>query len=242
MKKVIEVQRLSKSFYRKEKNQRILGSIVNLLKLKKINADYINVLRDINFDLKSGECLGIIGRNGCGKSTLLRILCGIYCFDRGSVKVRGRIVSLMNLRVGLRKRLTTKDNIFLFCAFFGMSRKEIKEKYNKIIEFSELKDFEHTKLYKFSQGMLQRLVFSISIHSDPKVLLLDEVFEVSDANFREKILQTFREKLASGMSVILVSHDLNIIKNICNRVIWLDKGKIKMNGSCKAVISSYIKK
>lgn len=187
----------------------------------------IQVLNNINLVIFAGEIIGLIGKNGCGKSTLLRIITGITRQDNGEIRTNGKIVSLINLNVGLKERLTMKDNIFLIGSLFGMSQKEIFKKYNSIINFAELEQYENTKIYQFSSGMKQRLVFSIAINSNPDILLLDEVFEVGDENFKKKSSQKIKEIAKRGGAVILVSHDINLINKNCYKVINIDEGKIK---------------
>ena len=137
--------------------------------------------------------------------------------------------------------MTLKENVFLCCSLFGLSHKEIKDRFDPIIEFSELKDYKNTKIYQFSEGMKQRLAFSIAIHCDPEILLLDEVFEVGDEEFRIKSGNKIIELVKNGCSAILVTHNLELIKKYCDRVIWIDKGEIKRTGECNEVIKEYLK-
>jgi ABC-type polysaccharide/polyol phosphate transport system ATPase subunit len=181
----------------------------------------IKVLDKINLEVYSGEIVGLVGENGCGKSTLLRIIAGIIRQDSGEIITNGRVVSLINLNVGLKDRLTMKDNIFLIGSLFGMSYKEILRRYNSITSFSELKGYENTKIYQFSNGMRQRLVFSVAVACSPDVLLLDEVFEVGDENFKKKSSHKIKEIIKKGGCVILVSHDMDLIRRNCGRVVEL---------------------
>jgi len=199
----------------------------------------IKVLDNISLKVNSGEIVGIIGSNGSGKSTLLRIIAGIYDYKKGNVTVNGKIISIINLGIGLKERLTMKENIFLVGSLFGMSQEEIKSKLNSIVEFSGLKEFVNTKIYQFSAGMLQRLAFSISVHSNPEILLLDEVFEVGDEDFREKSAERIKELVRAGATVVLVSHDLQMVEKHCNEIIWMEQGKIRESGKTKEVLGSY---
>jgi len=183
----------------------------------------IEVLKNFCLEAEAGEILGIAGPNGSGKSTLLRIIAGILESDSGSVQTNGRIISLINLGIGLRERLTMRQNIFLAGALFGMSRKEIAEKFDFIVEFSELGEFINTKVFQFSSGMLQRLTFSIAISADPGILLLDEVFELGDEHFREKSRKKIMELARQGALVVLVSHDHEIVQKYCSRVVYMKK-------------------
>jgi len=201
----------------------------------------IIALDNVSFELKKGEILGIVGENGSGKSTLLRIIAGIYKKNLGRMGICGKIISLINLNVGLKERLIMKDNIFLVGALFGLSNKEIKWKFKSIVEFAGLENFINTKIYQFSEGMKQRLVFSIAVHSNPDILLLDEVFAVGDENFRNKSAEKINELVEGGASVILVSHELWMIEKYCDRVIWMEKGKIKREGNVKEILKEYKK-
>ena len=190
----------------------------------------VDVLKNVSFKCSSGEVLGLVGKNGSGKSTLLRIIAGIYQQDAGRVLLNGKAISIINLAVGLKERLTMKDNIYLCCSLFGMSRKEIARRFDSIVDFSELRDYTYTKLYQFSEGMKQRLAFSIAINCNPEILLLDEVFEVGDKSFKVKSARKIKELVSGGASVVLVSHDAEIIRRYCDRVILLEEGKIRFVG------------
>src|SRR4030042_2106494 len=201
-------------------------------------------LRDVSFNARAGEIIGIIGRNGSGKSTLLRVIAGIYNQDKGCVKTNGKIVSLINLEAGLDLRLSAKDNIYLCCSIMGLKYKEIKEKFNEIISFAELQEFMDTKIYQFSLGMISRLAFSIIIHSamhkKPEILLLDEIFTVGDEHYKNKCMEKIEEIMKSGATIIMVSHNLPRIKKHCKRIIWLNQGQIVKDGG-KEVLDRYIK-
>ncbi|MEI6058991.1 MAG: ATP-binding cassette domain-containing protein, partial [archaeon] len=190
--------------------------------------------------LNAGEVLGIVGDNGSGKSTLLRIISGIYKNYSGKVILDGKVVSLINLNVGLKERLTLRQNVFLCCSLFGLSRNEIKKRLKPIVVFSELENYIDTKIYQLSEGMRQRLAFSIAIHCNPDILILDEVFEVGDEEFRAKSGEKIIEMVKNGCSVVLVSHDLEMVRKYCKRVIWIDKGRIVMDGESRKVVDAYV--
>jgi ABC-type polysaccharide/polyol phosphate transport system ATPase subunit len=196
-------------------------------------------LKDVSFNVRAGEVVGIIGGNGSGKSTLLRVIAGIYNKDSGEVKIDGKIVSLINLNIGLKERLPMTDNIYVCCSLFSLPRKEIKKRFDSIVEFSGLNDFVSTKIYQFSGGMKQRLVFSIAAHCDADILLLDEVFEVGDEEFRTKSANKVKELTKDGTSVILVSHEMWMVEKYCDRVIWLDKGTVVKEGKVEDVTGEY---
>ncbi len=201
----------------------------------------ITALNGISFDVREGEKVSIIGENGSGKTTLLRVLSGIYASDEGRVETRGKIISLINLRVGMMARLSMKDNIYLLGSFFGLSPGGIKERLHSIAAFAEQDDYISIPLYQFSSGMLQRLAFSIAINCDPDILLLDEVFEAGDENFRNKSAESIQQLASNGGSVILVSHEMEMIEKCCDRAIWLRDGKVFESGDTEDVVSDYIR-
>lgn len=241
----IKVQGISKKFdLNKRRKQGALRKMINILSNEKENNE-IEVLKNISFTLNSGEILGIIGKNGSGKSTLLRIIAGIYTPDEGEVKLNGESVYLAGLNNGLEDKLTMRENIYLVSSLLGLGQKDIKNRFNEIVEFSELKDYLDVKLSKFSSGMISRLAFSISIfcvsHKNPDILLLDEVFSSgADMRFQEKALKKMEELIGSGAAVILVSHDLNLIEKYCDKAIWINDGKIKSNGKATQVAKDYL--
>jgi ABC-type polysaccharide/polyol phosphate transport system ATPase subunit len=239
MKKRIIVTDLHKSFKIGFRNcDSFLAKITSVFSGKECKRKR-EILNGLSFDVEEGEILGIIGNNGSGKSTLLRCISQIYCYDKGTIKTKGNLISLINLNIGMHHKLTMKDNIYLCCSFFGLSKKEIDKRFNSILKFSELEDYVNTKLYQFSNGMLQRLAFSIGINCNPDILLLDEVFEVGDEKFKIKSVEKIKDIVKNGASVILVSHDLDMINKYCDRVILLEKGKIIESGKTNKVVSKY---
>ena len=210
------------------KKHKFLANILDIFSIFG-NKKNLEVLKNINLQVKAGEILGIVGGNGSGKSTLLRIMAGIYRQDKGKVIINGKIISLINLYVGLKEQLAMRDNIFLLGSLFGLSHKETSSKFNLILEFSGLRDFLDAKIHQLSLGMAQRIVFSVAIHSNPDILLLDEVFEIGDEDFREKSVQKIKEIVKNGTSVVLVSHDIPLIEKHCNRIIHLASGMVINN-------------
>lgn len=197
-------------------------------------------LRDVNLRAYPGEVVGIVGPNGSGKSTLLRTLGGILGADRGRVEVRGRVGCLMSFGVGFRPNLSGRENVFINGSILGLSQREVAERLDRIIEFSELGDFIDAPVRTYSSGMKGRLGFSIAIHIDPDVLLLDEILTVGDAAFRAKagsILDRFK---GSDKTVIIASHSMGLIEKRCTRAIWLDKGRIRMDGAPGEVAKAYL--
>jgi len=236
----IKLLNVSKKFIINPKsNQSFLEFILNIfsIKNKKIS---IRALDNVSFSIYSGEIVGIIGENGSGKSTLLRIISDIYKPDSGKIYLNGEPIPVINLYAGLQDRLSVKENIFLLSSFFGAAKKEIKIKLDSIVKFAELENFINTRVYQLSDGMKLKLVFSISIHSEPKILLLDEIIEIGDAHFRIKHINKVKELVKKGSSVVLVSHDINIIRKYCDRVIWIKSGKVYMQGNPNKVVKKYI--
>jgi ABC-type polysaccharide/polyol phosphate transport system ATPase subunit len=223
-----------------KKRQLALQRIVSLFsgrEPKKI----LKALDNISFSAGPGEILGILGPNGSGKSTLLRVIAGIYEEGSGEIVTEGKVIPLVNLYAGLKERLSMRENIFLVGSLFGMSKGELAKKFNSIVAFCELEEFVNTKIYQFSEGMKQRLVFSVAVHASPDILLLDEVFEVGDEEFRKKSRDKIFEMVKRGAAVVLVSHDLEIIEKVCTKVMIMDKGKVVKTGSPKTIVAEYTK-
>jgi lipopolysaccharide transport system ATP-binding protein len=198
-------------------------------------------LKDINFEVKHGEVLGIIGRNGAGKSTLLKVLSRITEPSEGYARINGRIGSLLEVGTGFHLELTGRENIYLNGSILGMSHAEITDKYDEIVTFSEIGDFIDTPVKHYSSGMKVRLAFAVAAHLDPEILLIDEVLAVGDYAFQKKSLGKMQEVTHSNRTVIFVSHQLDMIRSICDRVILLNDGGIEMVGDPDEVLDTYIK-
>ncbi len=216
------------------------GENLNRIIGKKIEDEKIVALKNVSFSVEQGEALGIIGKNGAGKSTILKLISKITYPDRGKIEAHGRIGAFIELGAGLHHELTGRENIYLYGAILGMKRKEIKEKFDEIVEFAEIKRFLDIPIKKYSSGMYSRLGFSVCAFCDPDILLVDEVLAVGDINFQEKCLSKMRS-FAKEKSIIFVSHNLDAIKSICSRVIYLEKGKIKKIGLPGPIIKDYLK-
>jgi len=197
-------------------------------------------LNDISFSLHEGDRLGVIGKNGSGKTTLLKLIAGITKQQKGSIKVNGRVVSLIDLSAGFHPDLTGEENIYLNGLVIGMNRKEISEKKNSIIKFADIGKFIDAPLYTYSSGMRLRLGFSVAIHSNPDLLLLDEGFAVGDENFRKKANKKILAFKKQTKTLIMVSHWLGELERNCNKVLWLENGKVVAYGG-KEVLDSYEK-
>lgn len=206
---------------------------------KKNTYESFKALQDVTFEIKKGEFFGIIGRNGSGKSTLLKILAGIYTPDSGSVRVNGEISPFLELGVGFNTELSGKDNIYLNGTILGLTKKEIDKKYQQIVEFSELERFIHTKLKNYSSGMQVRLAFSVSVHANKDILLMDEVLAVGDTNFQAKCLSEFVKYKEAGKTVVLVTHDTGTVQRYCDRVMLLRNGAVSNIGPSDAMVAEY---
>lgn len=192
--------------------------------LKKSYSEQYTALDNINLDIYAGEKIGIIGPNGAGKTTLLKIISGITTPTSGSVKVRGKIVSLIGLDAGFHDELTGEENIFLNGLIIGMSKDKIRKKFNDIVAFADIKQFIDAPLFTYSQGMKLRLGFAVAVHSDPDILLLDEGFSVGDESFRKKSMERIDDFFKAGKTVVMVSHWVEFLEKICERMIAVEDG------------------
>jgi lipopolysaccharide transport system ATP-binding protein len=197
-------------------------------------------LKDITLSIEQGEAVGFIGENGSGKSTLLKIINRVVYPSKGKLTIRGRIGSMIELGSGLHPELTGRENIDLNAAILGMSAQQTKTKFDSIVDFSNIEDFLDTPIKRYSSGMLMRLAFSISVHIEPDILLVDEVLAVGDAGFREKATRKIEEIIEDGCTVIFVSHSMGEVERICKRAIWLDKGTMIADGPISNIAPQYL--
>lgn len=200
-----------------------------------------HALRDISIDVKKGEFFGIVGRNGSGKSTLLKILAGIYQPSQGTVKTTGKLVPFIELGVGFNPELTGRENVYLNGALLGFSRKEIDAQYDDIVAFAELERFMDQKLKNYSSGMQVRLAFSVATRAEADILLVDEVLAVGDADFQRKCYDYFKALKKTKTTVVFVTHDMNAVREYCDRVILIEGGDITSSGTPNEVADSYLK-
>lgn len=221
-----------------EKKRTLVENVIGLLK-GKTGYEEFWALRDVTFTVKRGDTIGIIGQNGSGKSTLLKIIAGVLYPDNGKVKVNGRIAPFLELGVGFQPELTARDNVYLYGAVMGITKKEITKRYDDIFEFAELRRFENMKLKNLSSGMTMRLAFSTAMYTDPDIFLMDEVLSVGDESFQKKCSEKFEEFKKDKKTIVLVSHSLGSVKQICKRAILLSKGNIVSEGKCDKVIDDY---
>jgi teichoic acid transport system ATP-binding protein len=199
----------------------------------------VHALKDLTFEIERGKTVGLIGGNGAGKSTLLRIFANVYEPDSGEIKINTNSVSLLALGAGFQNDLPGIDNIYLNGILLGLTKQEVDEKINDIIEFAEIGEFINAPLRTYSSGMRTKLAFSIASHVEPELLLIDEVFSVGDARFKKKSDKKIRSLISDNRTVIMVSHSLGVIEDLCDQVIWLEKGSIIEIGETKEVLRRY---
>jgi lipopolysaccharide transport system ATP-binding protein len=204
------------------------------------HGDEFWALRDVNFTVRQGDTLGIVGRNGAGKSTLLKILSRITSPTEGRVAMRGRVASLLEVGTGFHPELTGRENVYLNGAILGMSRAEVRSKFDEIVEFSGLSDFIDTPVKRYSSGMYVRLAFAVAAHLEPEILVVDEVLAVGDAEFQKKCLGRMGQVTREGRTILFVSHNMNAVQTLCKRGIVVDDGRIVFDGEAKAAANFYL--
>lgn len=205
----------------------------------KLNYKEFWALNGVSFSIEKGEVVGIIGRNGSGKSTLLKVLSGILKPTKGSVTTVGTIAPMLELGSGFDPDLTGRENIFLNGAILGYGKDFLRQKFQEILDFSELGQFIDVPIRNYSSGMMMRLAFSTATLVNPEILIVDEILAVGDENFQQKSQTRMKEMMSGGATVLLVSHSLDQVREMCNRVIWLDAGRVKMMGSAQEVCDAY---
>jgi lipopolysaccharide transport system ATP-binding protein len=204
------------------------------------STDRFWALKDISFEIKQGEAVGIIGRNGAGKSTLLKILSRVTKPTEGYARIHGRIGSLLEVGTGFHPELTGRENIYLNGAIIGMKKKEIDRKFDEIVAFAEIEKFIDTPVKFYSSGMYVRLAFAVAAHLEPEILLVDEVLAVGDAAFQNKCLGKMGDVAKTGRTVLFVTHNMGSVQDLCERIIWLEKGSIDMDGEPRQTVQSYL--
>ncbi len=259
---VIKVENLSKSYYLSHKRKERFPTLRDALvaKAEEYGARLLHpfkassgepltnsagieefwALKDISFGVNQGDRVGIIGRNGAGKSTLLKILSRITEPTTGRVSIKGRVASLLEVGTGFHPELTGRENIFLNGAVLGMSKQEIRRKFDEIVNFAEVEKFLDTPVKRYSSGMYVRLAFSVAAHLEPEILIVDEVLAVGDSQFQSKCVDKMRTVSSQGRTVIFVSHNMGIISNFCSRGILLNRGQIELSGDVKEIVGSYL--
>jgi lipopolysaccharide transport system ATP-binding protein len=240
-KDAIVVEGISKRFrIPHEKKATFYDHLVGVVKGGSYSYEEFWALKDVSFSVGRGETFGVIGPNGCGKSTLLKVLAGVLYPDSGRVRIEGKVAPFLELGVGFHPELTAVENIRLYGAIMGLSRREIEGKREEILEFAELKRFENMKLKNFSSGMYVKLAFSTAIQTDPDVLLVDEVLSVGDESFQKKCAQKIDEIRRAGKTIVFVSHALGTVRDLCERCILLDGGQVVMMGKADDVVGRYL--
>ena len=233
----VHVEGLWKNFRMYHERNRYIKAA--MLRGRRARYDEFWALSDINVEIPDGATVGFIGANGSGKSTLLKCLTGIYHPDRGSVSVNGTVAALLELGAGFSTELTGRENIFLNGSILGMSRSDVKAKLDAIVDFAELGEFIDTPVKNYSSGMVVRLGFSIAAHVDPRILLIDEVLSVGDQGFQRKSSEKIEEFRREGRTIVVVSHSLGLVEQLCSQTIWLEKGRMRMHGESSEVIAAY---
>ena len=236
---ILKIEHVSMRFRMANDRVTSIKEMVTLLLKKKVEFREFWALKDVSFDVRRGEVLGLIGRNGAGKSTTLKIISGILKPTEGSVWRGGNIVPMLELGSGFDYDLTGHENIYLNGAILGYSKKYLQSKYDEILDFSELGDFIHVPIRNYSSGMLMRLAFSIATVVNPEILIVDEILSVGDENFQKKSHARMMELMNGGTTVLFVSHDLGQIRSMCNRVVWLEDHTVKMFGDAAEVCDAY---
>jgi lipopolysaccharide transport system ATP-binding protein len=251
---IIKIENLSKQYKIGKKfdntlydniNSKInsFGNVFRSKKTKKREekSDYIWALKDISLNIKEGDVVGIIGKNGSGKSTLLKLISNISFPTSGKIRLKGRVGSLLEVGMGFHRELTGRDNIFLYGAILGMMRKEIMQKFDSIVNFSEVEDFLDTPIKYYSSGMNVRLAFSVASHLETEILILDEVLAVGDINFQKKCIKKIKEIACSGRTILFVSHSIDNLQKICSKSIFLEKGQLIDYSSTEKIKEKYLK-
>lgn len=239
---IIEVNDVTMRFRMNSDKILSLKEFVTTALRGKLKYQEFTALERVSFKVRKGETLGLIGRNGAGKSTLLKVISGILKPTEGSVQCHGNVVPMLELGSGFDFDLTGKENIFLNGAILGYSEDFLKEKYQEIVDFSELGGFIEVPIRNYSSGMLARLAFSIATVVKPEILIVDEILSVGDSNFQEKSRERMLDLMGGGTTVLFVSHGLEQIRGMCSRVLWLEHGQVKMLGETKAVCDAYAKR
>lgn len=239
--KVIEVKNVSMRFKMSDEPLNSLKEIFTMFIRGKLTYKEFLAMNDISFDVEKGETLGLIGNNGAGKSTTLKVISGILKPTTGTVITRGNIVPMLELGAGFDLELTGKENIYLNGAILGYTKEYLDSKYDEIVEFSELGDFIDMAIRNYSSGMMARLAFSIASVVQPEILIVDEILAVGDAAFQKKSRARMMELMNGGATVLFVSHDIDQIKEMCDKVVWLDHGQVMMYGDTDKVCDAYIK-
>ena len=239
--KIIEVKNVTMKFTMSDEPINSLKEIFTTAVTGKLKFNEFLALDDVSFDLEKGKTLGLIGSNGAGKSTTLKLISGILKPTSGSIVTKGNIVPMLELGAGFDLELTGKENIYLNGAILGYSKQYLESKYDEIVDFAEIREFIDMPIRNYSSGMMARLAFSIASVVQPEILIVDEILAVGDAAFQEKSYKRMKELMSGGATVLFVSHDIEKIEEMCDKVIWLDHGKVVKEGKAKTICKAYKK-
>ena len=212
-----------------------------LLFFKRNKVEKVHILKNIDLDIKKGETVALIGTNGSGKSTLLKLMTKIIYPTKGKIEVNGKLTSLLELGAGFHPDFTGRENIYFNASIFGLTAKEIDKRIPEIIEFSELGELIDTPVRTYSSGMYMRLAFSVAINVDAEILLIDEILAVGDQHYQEKCFKKLHELKEAGKTIVIVSHSMNSVRDLCDRAIWIYKGNVRMDGKVNEVVDEYLK-
>ena len=235
----IRIKNLYKDFKLNSDKPRSLKERILFSNRNKV--EKIQILKDIDLDIKKGETVALIGVNGSGKSTLLKLMTKIIYPTKGTIKINGKLTSLLELGAGFHPDFSGRENIYFNASIFGLTKQEIDRRLKTIIDFSELGEFIDSPVRTYSSGMYMRLAFSVAINVDADILLIDEILAVGDQHFQDKCFKKLHElKANENKTIVIVSHDLKKVKDLCDRAVWIKKGKIEMDGNPKEVIDKYL--
>lgn len=237
---LIEVNNVSKFFRRNTGRKLIREQIADLFR-RPTQDDLFYALRNVSFRVAEGESVGLIGENGAGKSTTLGLVTGLARPDEGTIRVHGRVAALLELGSGFHPDLTGEENVMMNAALLGFTEQQARARYDSIVEFSEIAEFINEPLRTYSSGMVVRLAFSVAVHVDPAILIVDEVLNVGDAHFQDKCAKKIGELRAQGVTMLCVSHTPTMIMEFCDRAIWLHHGRLILDGPAHPVLNEYLK-
>lgn len=237
---VIKIENLSKRFVLSNRPKMLKDWL--LLSNNRQTKKEFWALKNIDIKIHKGESVGIIGRNGSGKSTLLKLISKILYPTTGTIETCGTISSLLELGAGFKQDFTGRENVYLNASILGMSKQEVDEKFQSILDFSEIEEFIDQPVRTYSSGMYMRLAYSVAISSNPDILLIDEILSVGDSKFKKKCIEKIMELKSLGTTILLVSHSDSMVQKVCDRLIWLNKGEMVMDGASKEVMAKYTEK
>ena len=236
---MIEVKNVTMKFRMSDEPLNSLKEVFTIAVRGKLKFNEFLALDNVSFNLEKGKTLGLIGKNGAGKSTTLKLISGILKPTSGTIRTHGNIVPMLELGAGFDLELTGKENIYLNGAILGYSKEYLESKYDEIVDFAEIRDFIDMPIRNYSSGMMARLAFSIASVVQPEILIVDEILAVGDLAFQEKSFNRMKELMSGGATVLFVSHDLEKIEEMCDKIIWLDRGKVVMFGDTREVCKAY---